>query len=45
MASVDEHIGTHKERFLNELLDVLRIHSVSTDPNYKADVARCAEVV
>ncbi len=45
MASVEEHIETNKERFLNELLDLLRIPSVSADPKYKADVARCAEMV
>jgi acetylornithine deacetylase/succinyl-diaminopimelate desuccinylase-like protein len=45
MASVNEHIETNKDRFLNELLDLLRIPSVSADPKYKADVARCAEVV
>ncbi|MEO5584122.1 MAG: peptidase dimerization domain protein, partial [Flavobacteriales bacterium] len=45
MASVDEHIETNKERFLNELLDLLRIPSVSADPKFKADVARCAEAV
>ena len=45
MASVDEHIETNKDRFLNELLDLLRIPSVSADPKYKADVARCAEEV
>lgn len=45
MASVDEHIEQHKDRFLNELLDLLRIPSVSADPKYKADVARCAEAV
>ncbi len=45
MASVDEHIESGKERFLSELLDLLRIPSVSADPKYKADVARCAEAV
>lgn len=45
MASVEQHIETNKDRFLNELLDLLRIPSVSADPKYKADVARCAEAV
>lgn len=45
MASVDEHIETNKDRFLSELLDLLRIPSVSADPKYKGDVARCAEEV
>ncbi len=45
MATVDAHIEQNKDRFLNELLDLLRIPSVSADPKYKADVARCAETV
>ena len=45
MPTVDEHIESHKDRFLNELLDLLRIPSVSADPKYKADVIRCAEAV
>ncbi|MBS1569339.1 MAG: M20/M25/M40 family metallo-hydrolase, partial [Bacteroidetes bacterium] len=45
MASVDAHIETNKDRFLSELLDLLRIPSVSADPKYKADVARCAGAV
>ncbi|MBL0045744.1 MAG: dipeptidase [Flavobacteriales bacterium] len=45
MNTVDAFIDQNKDRFLNELLDLLRIPSVSADPNYKADVARCAEEV
>lgn len=45
MPTVDQYIETHKDRFLNELLDLLRIPSVSADPKYKGDVARCAEAV
>lgn len=45
MATVDAYIESNKDRFLNELLDLLRIPSVSADPAYKADVARCAEAV
>ena len=45
MSNVPQYIETHKERFLNELLDLLRIPSVSADPKYKADVQRCAEAV
>jgi len=43
--TIDTYIDSNKERFLNELLDLLRIPSVSADPKYKADVARCAETV
>ena len=45
MNAIDTYIKTHEDRFLNELLDLLRIPSVSADPKYKADVARCAEAV
>ncbi len=35
----------HQDRFLNELLDLLRIPSISADSQYKGDVARCADAV
>ncbi|MCS5490854.1 dipeptidase [Algoriphagus limi] len=43
--SVNNYIQTHKERFLNELLDLLRIPSVSADPKFKDDVFKAAEFV
>ena len=45
MSAIDAYIETHKDRFLSELLDLLSIPSVSADPKYKGDVARCAEAV
>lgn len=45
MTTIDEHIEANKERFLEELLELLRIPSVSADPKHKADVVRCAEAV
>lgn len=45
MQNIDTYIESNKDRFINELLDLLRIPSVSADPKYKADVARCAEEV
>ena len=45
MSAIDAYIETHKDRFLSELRDLLRIPSVSADPKYKADVAKCAEAV
>lgn len=45
MQRFDSYIETNKDRFLSELMDLLRIPSVSADPAYKADVARCAEEV
>ena len=35
----------HKERFLNELLELLRIPSISARSEYKEDMNRCAEAV
>lgn len=35
----------NKERFLNELLDLLRIPSVSAKTEHKQDMVRCAEAV
>lgn len=45
MQAIDSYIKANEDRFLNELLDLLRIPSVSADPKYKADVARCAQEV
>jgi acetylornithine deacetylase/succinyl-diaminopimelate desuccinylase-like protein len=42
---IQSYIATHKERFLNELLDLLKIPSVSADSKYKADVIKTAESV
>ncbi len=36
-------IDRGQERYLAELMDYLRIPSISTDPAYEDDVARCAE--
>lgn len=35
----------HKDRFLNELLELLRIPSISANPAHAADMQRCAEAV
>lgn len=39
------YIREHQSRFLEELLDLLRIPSVSADPAFKQDVQRTAEAV
>lgn len=36
-------VERERETYLAELKDYLRIPSISTDPDYKAEVARCAE--
>lgn len=45
MQAVHDYIQANKSRFLEELLALLRIPSVSADPAYKADVQRTAEAV
>lgn len=42
---VKEYLEGGKQRFLDELLELLRIPSISADSKYKADVARAAEYV
>ena len=37
--------NSNKERYLNELLELLRIPSVSADPSFKNDVMKCAETI
>jgi len=43
--AVNDFIHSNKDRFLNELLDLLRIPSVSADSKFKADVFAAAEFV
>ncbi len=45
MEQVQAYIRQHRERFLDELMELLRIPSVSADPKYKDDVRRAAETV
>lgn len=44
MSSID-YIKDNKQKFLDELFDLLRIPSVSADPAYKNDVLKTAEFV
>jgi acetylornithine deacetylase/succinyl-diaminopimelate desuccinylase-like protein len=39
----EEYIENNKDKFLNELLEILRIPSISADSAYKADIRKCAE--
>jgi acetylornithine deacetylase/succinyl-diaminopimelate desuccinylase-like protein len=42
---VISYVDQNKERFLNELIDLLKIPSVSADSKYKADIIKTAEAV
>ncbi|WP_255372365.1 dipeptidase [Dyadobacter sp. SG02] len=43
--SMQEYIEKNRDRFLNELLDLLRIPSVSADSKFKPDMLKAAEYV
>src|SRR5580698_1824820 len=45
MQAWNDYLSQNKQRFLDELLDLLRIPSVSADSKYKDDVKRCADAV
>src|SRR5690554_3624812 len=45
MNNISNYVEQHKERFLNELIDLLKIPSISADSAYKKDVLQTAEVV
>ncbi|MFK8102288.1 MAG: dipeptidase [Saprospiraceae bacterium] len=45
MESVQNFIEENKERFLEELLELLRMPSVSADPAYKKDVLKTAKFI
>ena len=44
-SQITNYLNNNKERFLSELLELLRIPSVSADPKCVADVKRTAEAV
>src|SRR5690606_5168075 len=43
MTTIKTYIDQNKDRFLEELFELLRIPSVSTDSKYKAEVRKAAE--
>lgn len=45
MSSLDAYLSSHKERFEEELCELLRIPSVSADSRHRADMARAAQWV
>lgn len=42
---IKEYIKQNEQRFLDELFELLRIPSISADPEYKQEMVRCAEFV
>ena len=40
---IKDYIDSNKERFLDELYDLLRIESVSADPKFKDSVDRASD--
>lgn len=45
METISEFIKSNEKRFIDELLDLLRIPSISADSKYSKDVARAAEYI
>jgi acetylornithine deacetylase/succinyl-diaminopimelate desuccinylase-like protein len=45
LTNYKDYLDIHKERFLEELFELLRIPSVSADSKYKQDVQRAADFV
>ena len=40
MSNIQSYITNHKDRFLNELIELLKIPSISADSAYKDDVLK-----
>ena len=45
MEHIKNYINDNKDRFINELIELLKIPSISADPAYKKDVLNCADAV
>ncbi|MBC3757072.1 dipeptidase [Hyunsoonleella sp. SJ7] len=45
MNAIKSYIKQHKERFINELVDLLKIPSISADSAYRNDVLKTAEAI
>jgi acetylornithine deacetylase/succinyl-diaminopimelate desuccinylase-like protein len=45
MKTIKTYVQENKERFINELIDLLKIPSISADPEYKGDILKTAETV
>jgi len=45
MEHIKNYINENKDRFINELIELLKIPSISADPAYKKNVLDCADAV
>ena len=45
MDTIKSYVQQHKDRFVNELIELLKIPSVSADPAYSQDVIDTAAAV
>ena len=45
MSDTQSYIQQNKQRFLDELIELLKIASISADPAYNQDVLNCADAV
>ncbi|MEW4923793.1 dipeptidase [Algibacter sp. 2305UL17-15] len=45
MNNIKNYISEHKDRFLNELIELLKIPSISADSAYKNDVLKTADAI
>ncbi len=45
MQDIKKYVEEHKDRFIDELIDLLKIPSISADPAYKNDILKTAEAV
>lgn len=44
MNEINNYVETHKQRFLDELFELIRIPSISSQPEHKPDMYRAAEM-
>ncbi len=45
MSDIKKYVEENRERFINELVELLKIPSISADPAYKKDVLKTADAV
>ena len=45
MQEIKKYVEANKQRFLDELFELLRFPSISADPKYKGDVLKTADFV